>query len=448
MATINALDKKSVETTANDKLNHILETWKNYNKVTTSTKKKTDKNSKKSDSNENGETEKKSTETRKTNKKLDSKDKLKEKSKINKNADSVKKKSIEGSKTTKNSDSKDKHKENGAERSKTNKKLVSLKKNSAERSKTNNNLDAKHKLKEKSTEGSKTRENSDSKPKHKSTETNQDKTKIKRKLPDNEKDTSKRPKNPKYDSKGKKIIRLPNPLYNVDEPLIITLKKYPHYNMKHLKDIFVNFKNCQENETHYILKYSTKEHALVDLKTSARARKAAAGTVSTPLYYDNRYLINNLSYKETEESITEAFSKFGTVERVILRKNKDGYASGKAMLTFAQGVKIEEEVILNNKIIGITRIKEDIVDQRSIFMSHIKKTLQIATLRKVLANHGCKPSDIRIRYDENKRNKGYGFLEFKTAEEAKIFESKFPQFKSHLGDEVYCEYAKDKKSAK
>ena len=34
---------------------------------------------------------------------------------------------------------------------------------------------------------------------------------------------------------------------------------------------------------------------------------------------------NNLSYKETEESIAEAFGKYGKIEKIAIQKNKNDY---------------------------------------------------------------------------------------------------------------------------
>ena len=44
--------------------------------------------------------------------------------------------------------------------------------------------------------------------------------------------------------------------------------------------------------------------------------------------------VNNLNYDTTEDSLTRAFKKFGTVERVLIGYRRDGRSLGNAQVQF------------------------------------------------------------------------------------------------------------------
>ncbi|WUR04965.1 RNA-binding domain-containing protein [Vairimorpha necatrix] len=159
----------------------------------------------------------------------------------------------------------------------------------------------------------------------------------------------------------------------------------------------------------------------------------------------NTYVVNNLSYKETEETIKERFKKYGTVENVKLCYTKDQKFIGKAIITFKNRVKINEEITLGHKVLRIEKLKEKIVNDKRIFISRINKNISILEMRNIFKSHGVKPKDIRCRYEtETKRNNGYCHITYNTAEEAKKFEEEWTRFKGKLGQETYYEYAQEK----
>lgn len=158
-----------------------------------------------------------------------------------------------------------------------------------------------------------------------------------------------------------------------------------------------------------------------------------------------QYIINNLSYKETEESLKKYFSTFGRIEKISLQKNKKNIFVGKAVITINKPLKIDNDFILNGKILRVERIKDQMVNDKRIFVSHINKNLSILDIRNMLKENEIKPSDIRIRYDSiTKKNNGFCHLTYNNRLEAKKFESKWKYIKEKLGFDSNYEYAYEK----
>ncbi|KAG5859942.1 putative RNA-binding protein [Encephalitozoon hellem] len=216
--------------------------------------------------------------------------------------------------------------------------------------------------------------------------------------------------------------------------------------LKDIKRTFKNFKAVKSGENGFILEYPSREHALVDMK--ANRRQEREGGERSSRYLDNKYILTNLSYKEDKESISKVFEKYGEIERITIKKNKDNISTGKAIITFKKKAVIKEEIVMNNKPIYIERVKKPLENKTRFFLGKITKSLSIVDIRKILAEARCKPKDIRILYGENKRNRGYGFIEYANEEDANMFAKKFEKIKELLGPESYYEYSNEKAFSK
>ena len=149
-------------------------------------------------------------------------------------------------------------------------------------------------------------------------------------------------------------------------------------------------------------------------------------------YMNNKFILVNLSYKETEECIREVFGKYGEIEKVAIQ-DKDNMSVVRAIITFKSKVVIRDDIVMANKPIYIERIKKPLKDRTRFFLRKLNKSLSIVTLRKILVDAECKRKDIKISYGENKRNKGYGSIKYGTEGEANVFASKFDEI-GHLLD--------------
>ncbi|KMV66333.1 putative RNA-binding protein [Encephalitozoon cuniculi EcunIII-L] len=225
-----------------------------------------------------------------------------------------------------------------------------------------------------------------------------------------------------------------------------TIRVKGDFTLKDIKRRFENLKSVKSSEGGFVLEYPSKEHALVDMKANRRPR--GVKKEKNCEYLDNKYILTNLSYKETEESISETFGKYGEIERVTIKKNRDCISTGKAIITFKKRTFIKDEIIMSNKPIYIERIKKPLENKRRFFLSKLKKSHSIVAIRKILSDAGCKPKDIRVLYGENKRNRGYGFIEYDSEKDADVLVSKFEEIRDLLGPECYYEYSNEKISSR
>ncbi|KAL7347916.1 RNA-binding domain-containing protein [Encephalitozoon intestinalis] len=216
--------------------------------------------------------------------------------------------------------------------------------------------------------------------------------------------------------------------------------------LKDIKEAFKNFKSIENGKGHFILKYPSKEHALVDMKANRKQGKEKKE--SSGRYLDNKYILTNLSYKENEESISKVFEKYGEIERIRIKKNKDNISTGKAIITFKKKAVIKEEIVMNNKPVYIERMKKPWENKTRFFLGKLNKAHSIVEIRKILADVECKPKEIRVIYGENKRNRGYGFIEYANEEDANAFTEKFEEIKDRLGAGCYYEYSNEKASSR
>lgn len=112
------------------------------------------------------------------------------------------------------------------------------------------------------------------------------------------------------------------------------------------------YKTMIHEKKNIIFQYQTLENMQLDLKAMG---------LQNPNYMLNKLLVFNLGYKETEESIKEYFTKFGTVVKVVVEKNKKGICTGKATLTmgnFANSLINGTIHRLNKRILRLERIKK------------------------------------------------------------------------------------------
>lgn len=216
--------------------------------------------------------------------------------------------------------------------------------------------------------------------------------------------------------------------------------------LRDIKKTFKNFKDVKSGEDGFVLEYPSKEHALVDMK--ANRGQGGEKKEDSSRYLSNKYILTNLSYKEDKESISKVFEKYGEIERITIKTNKDNISTGKAIITFKKRAVIKEEIVMSNKPIYIERIKKPLENKTRFFLGKLTKSLSIVEIRKIFAETKCKPKDIRILYGENKRNRGYGFIEYANEKDANVFIGKFEKIKSLLGPECYYEYSNEKASSK
>ncbi|KAM0672023.1 putative RNA-binding protein [Ordospora colligata] len=216
--------------------------------------------------------------------------------------------------------------------------------------------------------------------------------------------------------------------------------------LERVKELFSNPKAITVIERGYLLEYPSKEHALVDMKTNRRPSGKKSELVEE--YMNTKFILMNLSYKETEETISEKFSKYGKIEKISIKKNKYNISTGKAIIIFKNKAVIRDEVVMNSKPIYIERVKAPVQNKKRLFLGGLTKKHSIVDIRTILAGAGCKPVDIVVPYGDNKKNKGYGFIEYRDEKEANVFVRKFSSIKSMLGPECYFEYSNEKKLLK
>lgn len=213
-----------------------------------------------------------------------------------------------------------------------------------------------------------------------------------------------------------------------------------------IRDAFKNAESMRGEDGKFVLKYPSKEHALVDMR--ANKRPAGKRREKGGEYMDNKYILTNLSYKETEESISKEFGKYGKVERVAIQKNRDNVSTGKAVITFEKRAVIRNDVVMSNKPIYIERIKKPLENKKRFFLGKMNKSHSIVAIRKILADAGCKPKEMRVLYGENKRNRGYGFIEYGSEADADKFVGSFEGIKDLLGPGCFYEYSNEKAVSK
>lgn len=215
----------------------------------------------------------------------------------------------------------------------------------------------------------------------------------------------------------------------------LVLTQHPMKGLKQLVKGKANkFIAMMEGKNQLLLKY----RRAVDIEADLRALGLKAKS-----YIENKIIINGIGFKETEETVTNYFAKFGTVEKVVLEKNSKGFCTGKGTLTFAQRIHTGQEFRLNRRLLRIERVKKQKFNTVRLHISHMSKDINISKLRSILKEKNFVPENIRIDLQDGK-NKGYGFVEFKTPEEAERFMNDFHKVKAKIGINSYVEFSKEK----
>lgn len=158
---------------------------------------------------------------------------------------------------------------------------------------------------------------------------------------------------------------------------------------------------------------------------------------------ENKIIVYNLSYKETEESVSEFFRSFGNVQKTVLEKNSKGFCTGKGVVTFTTPFKDESVLRLNGRLLRIEKMKKQKINKTRLFISHMKKNMKIAELRQILKSKGFVPKSIKIDLNEG-RNRGYGFIEFNSGEEAERMIKEYGKIREEVGEKSEVEYSKEK----
>lgn len=188
-----------------------------------------------------------------------------------------------------------------------------------------------------------------------------------------------------------------------------------------------------------ILKYKSKEDLETDLRSLGLKPKS---------YIENRLLVNNLSFKESEDSVMKFFSQFAPTDKVVLEKNSKGFCNGKATVTFSTEYNpIPDSKLydlrLNGRLLRIERIKRPMVNTSRLFISHMNKNLKISDVRSILKERKHSPKSIKIDLQDD-RNRGYGFVEFNSPQEANAFIEDFNNLKLKIGENSYVEFSQEK----
>lgn len=260
----------------------------------------------------------------------------------------------------------------------------------------------------------------------------------------------------------------PNTNYTVkDKTLFLSAS------MKPLVDKFAKkFATITVMKDKLILKYRRR----VDVDTDLRALGLLAKN-----YVENKLLVNNLSYKETDESVRAFFEGLlsgehrncpeegaknskkphalgkgkdaltkhvpgeSVIEKVVLEKNTRGFCTGKATVTTSGPIRLPLPLRLNGRLLRVERIKKEVRNTARLHLCHMDKTVNISRMRAILKPAGFVPKSIRIDMVEGK-GLGYGFVDFGNPDEAERFIKAFPGLRKELGSQARVEYSKEKYS--
>jgi hypothetical protein len=224
------------------------------------------------------------------------------------------------------------------------------------------------------------------------------------------------------------------------ENLTIRLRRGGTLTYKDVKRRYSRYSDIKVAGDYFVMKYADKEDARKDYKSGLNTARPSKRVE----YLDNKYVLTNLSYKETEESIAERFKVFGSVERISIERNRDKVSVGRAIVTFRGSAAINEEVVMSSKLIGIERVRKPVHNYNRLFLSHINKSMTIVSIRKLVMSIGPRPTDIRLKYSENRRHNGYCFLTYETEEKAKAVAARFDEIKNKFGEGCYLEFSIEK----
>lgn len=189
------------------------------------------------------------------------------------------------------------------------------------------------------------------------------------------------------------------------------------------------------NGNKIVLKYRRRTDMGADLRALGLKSKT---------YIENKIIVVGIGYKETEESVLAYFKQFGEIEKVVIEKNKKGLCTGKGTVTFTSNINTGQTFRLNGRLLRIERIKKQAINTTRLHISHMQKDINISKLRAALKTAGHIPKNIRIDL-VNGRNRGYGFIEFHTPEDAETFANDYASVRDLIGANSYIEFSKEKK---
>ncbi|EJW04155.1 hypothetical protein EDEG_01559 [Edhazardia aedis USNM 41457] len=168
--------------------------------------------------------------------------------------------------------------------------------------------------------------------------------------------------------------------------------------------------------------------------------------------------VNNISHKETKDSLKTYFKKFGKIINVDIEMD-NSMCPQKAYITFDGTVNksiFTTEIVLNDKILRVYYEKPEnkklkkietktFKSDRRIRIHHMKKSLTTNDVRQILKSYDFKPIDINLHFDiESHKNYGYCFVSFKKPQAAKKFIKSFGKLKDKLGEHAGAEYSQEK----
>ncbi|ELA46065.1 hypothetical protein VCUG_02456 [Vavraia culicis subsp. floridensis] len=204
--------------------------------------------------------------------------------------------------------------------------------------------------------------------------------------------------------------------------------------------------NCVEmNDNRSVKKKSIGEHekikvgkeCVADGKYITKPSKANLQNVSPDTLYN--FVLTNLAYNETEQSLRAYFDSFGIIHEITIKKNNDGFCTGTAILAFVKMFKtIQGEVLCNSRTVYVRFIKHTY----RIFISSVKKTLTKEMIAGYLRDKGYEVAEVVVPVGGDRKNRGYCFVQFDGENGVKRFKNEYRRHKKFFGGKSCIEHAK------
>lgn len=204
--------------------------------------------------------------------------------------------------------------------------------------------------------------------------------------------------------------------------------------------------NCVEmNDDRSVKKKSIDEHektkvgekCVADGKYITQPSKANLQNVSPDTLYN--FVLTNLAYNETEQSLRAYFDSFGIIHEITVKKNNDGFCTGTAILAFVKMFKtIQSEVLCNSRTVYVRFIKHTY----RIFISGVKKMLTKEMIAGYLRDKGYEVAEVVVPVGGDRKNRGYCFVQFDGENGVKRFKSEYRRHKKFFGGKSCIEHAK------
>ncbi|ORE00265.1 hypothetical protein A0H76_1792 [Hepatospora eriocheir] len=195
--------------------------------------------------------------------------------------------------------------------------------------------------------------------------------------------------------------------------LVITLSNTNKMKIKNAK----NYKSMIIKDNKVIdLRYNTK----LELEQDLHLMKLKNERV----YQENKYKIDYLSYKTTEESLRKLFSKYGNIKSINIDRNKSGYCRGSAVITFYSNINLKNSMHFEGKNIKVSKLK--IFDKKpvKITIKGINKNIKISDLRVFVKDFNVKSKNISLKNNSHSEKK-IATIFFKNSKDAQYFNDNF-----------------------